>query len=85
MTGPPGGAYCPNFRPPTPKSELANSLRKITENEAVLGVNFNIVETGGLNMRSIMHKSNPLKEIGCDSQDCLPCKDGRGQEVIVRG
>ena len=29
-------------------------------------------------MRSILQKSSPLKNIGCDSHDCLPCKDGRG-------
>ena len=57
---------------------MPNSLRKIAENEAELGVNFKIVETGGLSMRSILQKSNPLKDIGCDNQDCLPCKDRRG-------
>ena len=51
---------------------------KIAENEAELGVNFKIVETGGLSMRSILQKSNPLKDKGCENQDCLPCKDGRG-------
>ena len=66
------------FVPPTPNSELANSLRIIAENEAELGVKFKIVETGGLSMKSIMQISNPLKNIGCDNQDCLPCKDGRG-------
>ena len=73
-----GGHIAPIFVPPTPKSELANSLRKIAENEAELGVNFKIVETGGLSMRSILQKSNPLKDKGCENQDCLPCKDGRG-------
>ena len=29
-------------------------------------------------MRSIMQKSNPLKNLGCENPDCLPCKDGRG-------
>ena len=29
-------------------------------------------------MRSILQKSNPLKNIGCDNHDCLPCTDGRG-------
>ena len=73
-----GGHIAPIFVPPTPNSELANSLRIIAENEAELGVKFKIVETGGLSMKSIMQKSNPLKNIGCDNQDCLPCKDGRG-------
>ena len=66
-------------------SELANSLRIIAENEAELGVKFKIVETGGLSIKSILQKSNPLKNIGCDNQDCLPCKNGREQGVIVRG
>ena len=43
-----GGHIAPIFVPPTPNSELANSLRMIAENEAELGVNFKIVETGGL-------------------------------------
>ena len=29
-------------------------------------------------MKSIMQKSNPLKTMGCENHDCLPCKDGRG-------
>ena len=73
-----GGAYCPNFRPPTPNSELANSLKVIADEEAELGIHFKIVETGGLSMRAILQKSNPLQNISCENADCLPCKEGRG-------
>ena len=47
---------------PTPNSELAKVF----------------VETGGLSMKSILQKSNPLKNVGCDEADCLPCKPGKG-------
>ena len=30
-------------------------------------------------MRSILQKSNPLQNVGCDQADCLPCKYGRGE------
>ena len=30
-------------------------------------------------MKSILQKSNPLKNVGCDEADCLPCKPGRGE------
>ena len=74
-----GGYIAPIFVPPTPNSELANTLRTIAESEAEAGVSFKIMETGGLSMRSILQKSNPLKTSGCDSLDCLPCGTGRGE------
>ena len=73
-----GGHIAPIFVPPTPNSELANSLKVIADEEAELGVHFKIVETGGLSMRAILQKSNPLQNIGCENADCLPCKEGRG-------
>ena len=30
-------------------------------------------------MRSVLQRSNPLETAGCDTQDCLPCKHGRGE------
>ena len=74
-----GGYIAPIFVPPTPNSELANVLKIVADGEAELGVHFKIVETGGLSMKSILQKSNPLKNVGCDEADCLPCKPGRGE------
>ena len=64
--------------PPTPNGELANSLKLIADSEAEEGIHFKIIETGGISLRSILQKSNPLKTLGCDNADCLPCKEGRG-------
>ena len=61
------------------KSELANSLKAIADREAEAGVHFKIVETGGISIKSILQRSNPLETPGCDRSDCLPCKQGRGE------
>ena len=74
-----GGHVAPIFVPPTPNSELAESLKSIADSEAEAGIHFKIVETGGLSIRSVLQKSNPLQTIGCDSDDCLPCAHGRGE------
>ena len=74
-----GGYIAPIFVPPTPNSELAKVLKIVADGEAELGVHFKIVETGGLSMKSILQKSNPLKNVGCDEADYLPCKPGRGE------
>ena len=36
------------------------------------------METGGISMKSILQRSNPLQTVGCDNDDCLPFKMGRG-------
>ena len=74
-----GGYIAPIFVPPTPNSELANSLKAIADKEAEAGVHFKIIETGGLSMRSVLQRSNPLQTAGCEDTDCLPCKPGRGE------
>ena len=61
-----GGHVAPIFVPPTPNGVLAKNLREIAEYEAESGVNFKIVETGGLSMKSILQKSNPMKTVGCE-------------------
>ena len=84
MIAPPEGDTLPPYLfPPTPNSELANSLKAIADNEAEAGVHFKIIETGGLSLRSVIQRSNPLETAGCDSPDCLPCKPGRG--ATLRG
>ena len=42
-------------------------------------MHFKIIETGGISVKSILQKSNPLETAGCDLEDCLPCKPGRGE------
>ena len=73
-----GGHIAPIFIPPTPNSELANSLREIANREAEAGVHLNIIETGGFSMRRLLQKSNPLQTPGCDDRECVPCHNGRG-------
>ena len=80
-----GGHIAPIFIPPTPNSELAKSLRKIADTEAEAGVHFNIIETGGLSMKRVLQRSNPLETPGCESPDCLPCQNGRGEGGSCRG
>ena len=74
-----GGHIAPIFVPPTPNSELARALKTIADSEAEAGVHFKILETGGISMKSVLQKSNPLRTAGCDSLDCLPCNNGRGE------
>ena len=45
-----GGYAAPIFIPPTPNSELAISFMRIADSEAEAGVQFKMVETGGLSM-----------------------------------
>jgi hypothetical protein len=33
----------------------------------------------GRGVRSVLQRSNLLETAGCDTQDCLPCKHGRGE------
>ena len=54
-------------------------LKAVADNEAEAGVHFKIIETGGISVKSILQKSNPLETAGCDLGDCLPCKPGRGE------
>jgi hypothetical protein len=74
-----GGYIAPIFVPPTPNSELANILKVIAESEAEEGIRFRIVETGGRTVKSILQKSNPTATVGCEEEDCLPCRPGRGE------
>ena len=74
-----GGFIAPIFVPPTPNSELALSLKAVADSEAEAGVKFKIVETGGLSIKSVLQRSNPLETPGCDDEECLPCKPGRGE------
>jgi hypothetical protein len=50
----------------------------IAETEAEEGVRFKVIETGGRSIKSIVQKSNPTAILGCEAEDCLPCKNGYG-------
>ena len=36
-------------------------------------------------MKRVIQRSNPLETPGCESEDCLPCQDGRGEGGSCRG
>ena len=80
-----GGHVAPIFIPPTPNSELARALKAIADSEAEAGVHFNVIETGGLSLKAVLQKSNPLGTAGCESPTCLPCKHGKGVGGNCRG
>ena len=80
-----GGHIAPIFVPPTPNSELVTMLREVADKEAEAGINFKMIETGGMSMRRVLQVSNPMETKGCDESDCLPCKDGRGEGGNCRG
>ena len=74
-----GGYIAPIFVPATPGGELAKQLKNIAESEAEAGLKFKVVEYGGPTVKSKVQKSNPTSTAGCDNQDCLACKEGRGK------
>ena len=39
---------------------------------------FRIVETGGIPVKRMVQKSNPMGTIGCTEENCLPCRTGQG-------
>jgi hypothetical protein len=80
-----GGHIAPIFVPPTPNSELAQSLKAIADSEAEAGVHFKVIETGGLSLKAVLQRSNPLETGGCETPDCLPCKHGRGEGGNCKG
>ena len=74
-----GGYIAPIFVPATPGGELAKELKIIAEREAIGGIKFKIVETGGQSIKQEVQKSNPTRTPGCHFNDCLACKNGRGE------
>ena len=74
-----GGHVAPIFVPPTPNGELARQLREIADRETEAGVRFKVIETGGCTIQSQVQLSNPTATAGCDRDDCMPCKTGRGE------
>ena len=73
-----GGYTAPIMVPATPNSELLNLLRDVAEREAVPGVKFKVLETGGTTVKQIAQKSNPTATPGCPDANCIACKHERG-------
>ena len=73
-----GGYIAPIFVPATPGGELAKEMKDIADREAVAGMRFKIVETGGTAIKHTVQISNPTATPGCPYNDCLACKHGRG-------
>ena len=57
---------------------LVNMIRDIAENEEDGGIKFKIVATGGITIKSHLHRSNPTATPGCPAVDCLACAGRRG-------
>ena len=46
--------------------------------EAVSGLKFRVIETGGIAVKQTVQLSNPTETQGCPNKKCLACKHGRG-------
>ena len=73
-----GGCIAPIIIPPTPNSELLNMLRETAKAEALPGLKFKILESGGRTIKSSVQVSNPTATGGCQGGDCAACRGGRG-------
>ena len=63
---------------PTPGGELAKTFQQIV-NANPGPVRIKIQEDGGITMKRKLQKTNPGRTVGCDSSDCLACKNGKGK------
>ena len=65
------------FVPPTPGGKLAKELRNREEDlNKYSEERIKIVETGGIEMESILTNKNPFKSKKCDKEVCPLCKNG---------
>ena len=74
-----GGCIAPIFVPATPNGELAKEMKALADVEAIPGMKFKIIESGGRTVKQEVQRSNPTATPGCDHGDCLACVDGRGK------
>ena len=74
-----GGYVAPILIPATPNSELLHLLRKVAEEEAIPGMKFKVLETGGVTVKHTIQKSNPSASPGCTDNNCIACVRGRGE------
>ena len=73
-----GGYIAPIFVPPTPNGELAAQLRNIAEREAEAGVQFRIVETGGIPCRTGQVDGGNCRSCGVNYLvECQLCPPGQ--------
>ena len=79
-----GGCIAPIIIPPTPNSELLHMLRDVAKAEALPGLKFKIVESGGRTVKSTIQRSNPTASGSCQGGDCVACRGGRGSEGCCR-
>ena len=64
--------------PSTPGGKLAEMYKQVVQ--ANPGpVHIKIQEAGGLSVKSVVQKINPTKTSGCDSSDCMACKNEKGR------
>jgi hypothetical protein len=54
-----GGCIAPIFVPSTPNGELAKELKAMADMEAVPGMKFKIIESGGRTLKQEVQRSNP--------------------------
>ena len=79
-----GGCIAPIFVPSTPNGEMAKELKEIADVEAVPGMRFKIIESGGRTIKQEVQRSNPTATAGFDRGDCLVCLDGRERVATVK-
>ena len=73
-----GGCIAPIIIPPTPNSELLSMLSQVAKEEALPGLRFKLVESGGKTIKRSIQKSNPTSSGMCQSGDCVVCRGGEG-------
>ena len=73
------GHTAPIFVPATPGGGLAKAMREVAGREASEGIHFNIVEKCGVRIKSQLQKSNPTATPGCSKENCLGCREGKGE------
>ena len=66
-----GGCITPIIIPPTPNSELLSILSQVAKEEALPGMKFKIVESGGKTVKRSIQKSNPTSSGVCQSGECV--------------
>ena len=63
---------------PTSEGELSTRLQCVI-NDNPGPVKIKIQEQGGIQVKTRLQKTNPGRTKGCNSEDCLACKHGRGK------
>ena len=63
---------------PTPGGELKKRFQNIVDGNPG-PIKIKIQETGGIQVKTKLQKTNPGRDKGCRSTDCLACKHGRGK------